>query len=103
MGCNQAILISHAGISTIAGAGWVSYQRSSSGAMGLNVQEAMSFKEEIEAGKEASKCRICTSQEADAAMKACGHVLCVSCASSCRGSCPFCRVFSSAGFLRLYH
>ena len=63
-------------------------------------QEAVSAKEETEASKEANKCGICTSREANAAMLACGHVLCDSCASDCRPKCPFCR--KNSNFMRLY-
>eukprot|EP00884_Botryococcus_braunii_P020230 jgi/Botrbrau1/6891/Bobra.67_3s0010.1 len=55
---------------------------------------------EAEKAKDASRCKVCLENEAEAAMTACGHMLCPTCAANVHGRCPFCRKVS--GFTRLY-
>ncbi|BDA49098.1 probable E3 ubiquitin-protein ligase BRE1 [Coccomyxa sp. Obi] len=52
---------------------------------------AMSAMKEVEALREASRCRICLTADVDAALTACGHMLCLNCSSGCHQRCPFCR------------
>ncbi|KAK9798935.1 hypothetical protein WJX73_003884 [Symbiochloris irregularis] len=63
-------------------------------------RDVMAARAEAEAGADAAKCKICLAQDANAAMIACGHMLCASCAGSCRQSCPFCR--KASNFVKLF-
>ena len=66
----------------------------------MMTQDLLAVRAEADAGREAAKCKICLAQDADAAMTACGHMLCAACAGSCRQSCPFCRKHSN--FVKLF-
>ena len=56
---------------------------------------------EIEAGqgvvsearelRERFTCSICYTNQVDALLVGCGHLLCHTCTAQCRGQCPFCR------------
>ena len=55
------------------------------------MQEVDGSAEDQEQARFAWQCRVCLSNECNAVMVACGHVLCSACAAEVHQRCPFCR------------